>query len=163
MNESPASLGTPRVPSSWSGEHRALTVGIVPLIALTAFEGIGTATAMPLVARELDALSSYTWAFNAFVVASLLGMVIGGLWSDAAGPRGPVIAGIGTFTAGAVLAGAAAGLPLLVTGRALQGFGAGAVIVAVYVLIARSYSVEMRPKAFAILSQPGSCPGWSAR
>lgn len=147
------------MPSLWSGEHRALTVGIVSLITLMAFEGIGTATAMPLVARELDALSSYTWAFNAFVVASLLGMVVGGLWSDASGPRGPVVAGIGAFTSGAVLAGAATGAPMLVAGRALQGFGAGAVIVAVYVLIARSYSVELRPKAFAVLSAAWIVPG----
>lgn len=86
-----------------------------------------------------------TWAFNSFVVASLLSMVAGGLWSDARGPRGPLVAGVAAFTVGAVIAGSANGLGLLVAGRALQGMGAGAVIVAVYVLIARSYPVDLRP------------------
>ena len=138
--------------SLWRGEHRPLTIGIVSLITLAAFEAIGTATAMPVVARDLDALGSYTWAFNAFIAASLLAMVIGGLWSDATGPRGPLVAGVAAFCVGAVVAGAATNLELLVIGRAFQGVGAGAMIVGVYVLIARAYSVDLRPKAFSVLA-----------
>jgi len=117
-----------------------------------AFEGIGSATAMPVVARELNALSAYTWSFNAFIVATLLGMVVGGSWSDSAGPRGPLVSGVVTFTAGAIVAGAALNLGVLVVGRALQGLGAGVVIVGAYVLIARAYSESQRPKAFSILA-----------
>ena len=107
---------------------------------------------MPAVAADLDALSGYTWAFNAFVVASLLAMVAGGLWSDATGPRGPLITGVAALAAGAVIAGVAVDLLLLVVGRALQGVGGGFVIVAVYVLIARAYPAELRAKAFSVLS-----------
>lgn len=107
---------------------------------------------MPVIARELHALSAYTWAFNAFVVASLLGMVVGGLWSDARGPQGPLVTGVVFFTIGAAVAGAATTTPLLVVGRACQGLGAGVVIVGVYVLIARSYSESLRPKAFSMLA-----------
>ena len=132
--------------------HRPLTIGILSIVTLMAFEGIGTATAMPVVARDLDALGAYTWAFNAFVVAGLLAMVLGGLWSDATGPRGPIIAGVLSFTVGAAIAGAANSLSVLVAGRALQGAGGGAIIVGIYVLIARSYAVELRPKAFSVLA-----------
>lgn len=107
---------------------------------------------MPAVASDLDALSGYTWAFNAFVVASLLAMVAGGLWSDATGPRGPLMAGVAALATGAVIAGVAVDLVLLVVGRALQGVGGGFVIVAVYVLIARAYPAELRAKAFSVLS-----------
>ena len=138
--------------SVWQREHRALSIGIVSLITLLAFEAIGTATAMPVVARDLDALGGYTWAFNAYVTASLLAMVVGGLWSDATGPRGPLIFGVVALSIGAVIAGAAVGLTTLVIGRALQGVGGGLIIVAVYVLIARAYPVSLRPKAFSVLS-----------
>jgi MFS family permease len=117
-----------------------------------AFEAIGTATAMPVVATDLDALDGYTWAFSAFVVASLLAMVVGGLWSDATGPRGPLIAGVVSLSVGAIVAGAAVNLLTLVVGRALQGIGGGLLIVAVYVLIARAYSVDLRPKAFSVVA-----------
>jgi MFS family permease len=41
---------------------------------------------------------------------------------------------------------------MLVVGRAVQGLGGGALIVALYVLIARAYSVDLRPRAFSVLS-----------
>jgi MFS family permease len=124
----------------------------VSLITLFAFEGIATATAMPAVARDLDALGDYTWAFNAYIAASLFSMVAGGLWADAAGPRDPLVASTITFAAGATVAGLAPGLPVLVAGRALEGLGGGALLVATYVLIARAYDVELRPKAFSVVS-----------
>lgn len=129
-----------------------MTFGIIALITLLAFEGIGTATAMPVIARDLGALGSYTWAFTGFVLASIMGMVGGGLWSDGRGPRGPLIVGTAVFGLGAVIAGVAPGLPLLVGGRLLQGLGSGAVIVAVYVLISRAYPEEVRAKAFSVLA-----------
>jgi MFS family permease len=124
----------------------------VSIVTLIAFEGIATATAMPVVARDLDAMGGYTWAFSAFVVASLFSMVAGGLWSDASGPRGPLIAGVSAFCVGAVVAGLATSLPMLVVGRAVQGLGGGAVIVGIYVLIARAFDVDLRPKAFSVLA-----------
>jgi MFS family permease len=122
------------------------------IMTLLAFEGMATATVMPVMARELDALAGYTWAFNAYLVASLFGMVAGGLWSDGAGPRGPIVAGVVAFCGGAVVAGVAPSLSVLVLGRGLQGVGGGVVIVSLYVLIARAYDVHLRPKAFSVLA-----------
>lgn len=138
--------------SLWSGVHRPLTIGIISLITLMAFEAVGTATAMPLVAADLDALGAYTWAFSAYVTTSLLAMVACGLWSDARGPRGPLLAGVASFVLGTVVAGAAPILVVLVAGRMLQGLGSGAVVVAVYVLIARAYDIDLRPKAYSVLA-----------
>jgi len=125
---------------------------VIVLITLNAFEAIGSSTAMPVVARELHVLADYTWAFNAYTVASLLAMVVSGLWGDARGPRGPLIAGITCFFLGSVVTGAAGGLPLLIIGRGLQGMGGGAVLVSAYLLIARAYPESLRPKAFSVLS-----------
>ncbi len=138
--------------SVWRGRYGPLSIGIVSLITLLAFEAIGTATVMPVAATELDALGSYTWAFNAFVVASLFAMVVGGLWSDSTGPRGPLTAGVISLCIGAVVAGTAFNLATLVLGRALQGIGGGLVIVGVYVLIARAFPVDLRAKAFSVLA-----------
>ncbi|CAB4885282.1 MAG: MFS transporter [Actinobacteria bacterium] len=129
-----------------------MTIGIVSVVTLAAFEAIGTATAMPVVARQLDALGAYTWAFNAYTVASLLAMVIAGLRCDSTGPRGPIIAGIAAFAGGSIVAGAATSLPMFIIGRAGQGVGSGSVIVGLYVLIARAYPETLRPKAFSALA-----------
>ncbi len=133
-------------------DRRNFTFGIVSVMTLVGFEAWATATAMPAMARDLDALSGYTWAFNAYIVASLLAMVIAGLRCDERGPRGSLVGGVLALAAGSLVAGFAPNYLVLVSGRALQGVGGGAIIVAVYVLIARAYPESLRPKAFLLLS-----------
>jgi MFS family permease len=129
-----------------------MTVGIVAVMTMFAFEGIGVATAMPVVAHALDGLGAYAWAFNGYVVSSLVAMVVAGEWCDRAGPRAPLLTGVSTFATGALLAGAAWSMPVLVLARVVQGLGGGLAIVSIYVVIGRAYPEELRPKAFALLS-----------
>ena len=117
-----------------------------------AFEAVGTSTAMPIMAADLDSVGSYTWAFTANILASLLAMVIAGMDSDARGPRRSIAVGISSLAVGSILCGFATSLPMLIAGRVIQGFGGGAVIVGVYVVIARAFPEELRPKAFSVLS-----------
>jgi predicted MFS family arabinose efflux permease len=107
---------------------------------------------MPVAARDLDGLSSYSWAFNAYVVTSLVGMVLAGTHCDRHGPRLSLTVGVVVFAAGAALAGLAPTMDLLIAGRAVQGLGGGAAIVAVYVVMARAYDEALRPRAFTLLS-----------
>jgi MFS family permease len=144
--------------SIWQGDLAPITIGVVVLITLNAFEAIGSITAMPIVASELGMLADYTWAFNAYTVASLFSMVVSGLWGDARGPRGPLVAGITCFFLGSVTCGLAASLPLLVIGRGLQGMGGGAVMVTAYLIIARVYPESLRPRAFSALSAAWMLP-----
>src|SRR5690606_2787050 len=60
--------------------------------------------------------------------------------------------GVVVFVAGMVLAGTALSKGLFIVARAVQGFGAGSVVVAAYVMIARVYDMDARPKMFAALS-----------
>ena len=132
--------------------YRAVTIGVVAAMTAFAFEGIGVASAMPVVARALDGLSAYAWAFNGYVVTSLIAMVLAGEWCDRSGPRAPLTLGIGLFALGAGLAGAAWSMPVLVLARGVQGFGMGLTIVSVYVVIGRAYPEALRPRTFAVLS-----------
>lgn len=109
-------------------------------------------TVMPAVATEFDGLGVYAWAFNAYVAASLVGMVAAGTWCDRQGPRRSMWAGLVVFSGGAVAAGVAPGMAALIVARGVQGLGGGALIVAAYVLIARAYPEELRPKAFSLMA-----------
>lgn len=138
--------------SLFSSRYRAVTLGIVLIITLMAFESLAVSTAMPTAVGELRGLDYYSWPFTAFLVTSVIGMVIGGERGDRYGPRGPLLAGLAVFTAGLIIAGTAPGMLVFVIGRATQGLGAGAVIVAIYVLVAETYPVALRPRAFALTS-----------
>lgn len=142
-------VGTPEI---LDGEHRRLTVGIVATIAFVAFEAMAVATAMPRAVQDLDGLPMYAWAFTGFFTASLFAMVLSGEICDRRGPWLPLLAGAASFTAGLLVAGSAQAMWPFVAGRATQGLGAGLVIVALYVVIARAYDEELRPRIFAAVS-----------
>ena len=72
-------------------QWRALTVGILAVVSLLAFEAMAVATAMPVAVRDLDGLPFYAWGFSAFFIASLVGMVVSGEVSDRRGPVLPFV------------------------------------------------------------------------
>ncbi|MBC6459564.1 MFS transporter [Actinomadura sp. HBU206391] len=135
-----------------TGRYRIPTVGIVLVVTLLAFEAMAVGTVMPVTARELHGLSLYAWVFSAFLIASLLANVVAGGWADRTGPGRPLMAGLVTFVTGLVIAGTAPAMWVFVAGRAVQGLGAGAAGVAIYVLVARVYPEHLRPRAFFALS-----------
>lgn len=132
-----------------SRPYRALSVGIVSVVLLIAFEATAVGTAMPVAARELDGVSLYAFAFSGYFTTSLFGMVLSGQWSDRRGPLGPLTAGIGAFAAGLLLSGTAGVMWLFILGRAVQGLGGGLVIVALYVVVGRVYPERLRPAIMA--------------
>ncbi|MFY1678513.1 MFS transporter [Streptomyces sp. WMMC905] len=132
--------------------HRALSVGIVSVIVLIAFEATAVGTAMPVAARELDGVALYAFAFSAYFTTSLFGMVVSGQWADRRGPSAPFAWGILAFAGGLVLSGTAGGMWPFLLGRAVQGLGGGLVIVALYVVIARAYPERLRPALMAALA-----------
>ncbi len=121
-------------------------------MTLFAFEGMAVATVMPVVAVELGGLGLYAWAFNAYVACSLVGMVVAGTWCDRDGPRRAMWTGLIVFAGGAMAAGFAWSMPVLIAARGAQGLGGGALIVATYVVIARAFPEDLRPKAFSLLA-----------
>ena len=145
----PPAAVPPREKTVLSRGYRALTLGIVSVIFLIAFEATAVGTAMPVAADELNGVSAYAFAFSALFTTALLGMVVSGQWSDRRGPLPPVATGIGAFAAGLVLSGTAVTMWIFVLGRALQGIGAGLVIVALYVTVSRAYPERLRPPVMA--------------
>jgi MFS family permease len=133
----------------FSGSLRITSTGIVILILMIAFEEMAVAPALPTIARDLHGLSGYGWAFTGFLIANIVGMIISGQVSDRFGPRPPLIAGMGAFLAGLVVAGSATTMTQLVAARMVQGLGAGLLITAMYVVIGSVYKQALQPKVFA--------------
>lgn len=132
-----------------SRAYRALSIGIVSVVVLIAFEATAVGTAMPVAARELDGVALYAFAFSGYFTTSLFGMVLAGQWSDRRGPLGALTTGIGAFAAGLVVAGTAQVMWVFILGRAVQGLGGGLVIVALYVVVGRAYPERLRPAIMA--------------
>ena len=113
---------------------------------------MAVSTVMPLVERDLGDLWLYGWAFSAFFLGDLIGIVVGGRSADRIHPVVPLLVGLSVFTAGLVVGGLAPSMPVLVLGRFLQGIGAGVGPAVAYVCVARGFPPEDRPRVFAIMS-----------
>jgi MFS family permease len=140
--------------------RRALTVGLCTAVVAVAFEAISVATAMPAAARDLDGLDLYAWAFSLFLIGQLFATVTAGRLCDRVGPARPMAGGIVLFGVGLVVAATAPGMVQLITGRLLQGLGAGVVGVAMYVVIARVYDERQRPRMFSYVSSAWVVPSF---
>ncbi|MGH8792727.1 MAG: MFS transporter, partial [Stackebrandtia sp.] len=149
MTQAPAA---PRPAGTLSRPYRAVTVGIIGLESLVAFEYLAVNVAMPTVARELDGVALYGLAFGAALAAAMACTVISGIWSDVSGPGRPLWTGLTLFTAGLLGAGAASNMTALIVGRAVQGLGGGLIVVALYVVVARAYPAELKPRVFAAVA-----------
>ncbi len=167
----PSGLGTPKgaltgpsgppvVDPSGRVLRRRLTVGICATVVSIAFETIAVATAMPVAARDLDGLRYYAWAFSSFVIGMLFATVVSGRYCDRIGPAKPFLAGLVVFLAGLVLAGTAGSMTQLIGGRLVQGLGSGTMNVAVFVTVARVFSVTQRPRMFTYISTAWVLPSF---
>jgi MFS family permease len=127
-------------------------IGIFATVFLVAFEAMAVAAAMPIAAADLDGLGLYAWSFTGFLVASLVAMVAAGEVADRVGPRRPLFGGVAVFIGGLVLAGSAQSMVPFVLARAIQGVGGGFIIVALYLVVARAFDEDIRPRIFAIMA-----------
>jgi MFS family permease len=143
----------------WSPERRPLTVGLVLTITLVAAEALAVSTAMPIVAKDLGGLELYGLVFSAFLVGSLIGIVVAGSLIDRSGVVRPFLLGLTFFAVGLGLGGAAASMPMLIGARFIQGLGGGAIPPIAYVAIGRSLPENLRPRMFATMSTAWILPG----
>jgi MFS family permease len=135
-----------------SAGYRLLTTALLALVTIIAFEAMAISTAMPAVARDLDAVRSYGLAFSFMLTAELLGIVLAGVWADRSGPLPSLFAGQLLMVAGSAMAGLAPTFTILLAGRLVAGLGAGLIVVALYVVIGRAYPDGLRPKVFSWIS-----------
>src|SRR4051794_6314165 len=84
----------------WSAGRRGLTLGLVLTITLVAFEALAVSTVMPIVASELGGYELYGWVFTAFMLGSLIGIVVSGGIIDKRGLGAPFLLAVGLFAIG---------------------------------------------------------------
>lgn len=143
----------------WSPQHRWLTLGLILLTLGPAFEGLAVATILPKIVANLGGLTLYGWAFSAYMLATLVGLILAGGEADRRGPALPFIGGVALFVLGLILAGTASSMIIFVLSRGVQGFGAGLLSSVALVCVGRGYPETVKPRMLAVLSSAWVVPG----
>ncbi|XOK63210.1 MFS transporter [Paenibacillus elgii] len=136
----------------FDSRYRALTIGIILAVTTVAFEGLAITTIAPDLAQHLNGISLYGWIFSAFLLTQILGTMVIGQQIGKIGVYRSFSLSIVIFVAGILVAATSVNMPMLIAGRAFQGFGAGAIVTCVYYSITLSYPDALRTKILAAFS-----------
>ncbi len=143
----------------WSANYRRLTLGLILITLGPAFETLAVATILPKIVADLGGLSLYGWSFSAYLLATLVGLILAGDEADQRGPALPFLIGVVLFVLGLVLAGTAPSMVVFVLSRGVQGFGAGLLVSVTYACVGQGYPAHLKPRMVAILASAWVVPG----
>jgi EmrB/QacA subfamily drug resistance transporter len=115
---------------------RLVFFALMPALLLAALEQMIVATALPKIVGELHGLDRMSWAITAYLLTATVGLPIYGKLGDLLGRKGVFQFAIVVFVAGSALAGRAQSMDQLIAFRALQGVGAGGLMIGVQAIIA---------------------------
>ena len=105
---------------------RVLVVLAVGAIDFTFQQAI--TPALPAIQLQLDAsATAVTWLVTGFLLATVVSLPLAGPLGDRYGRRRVLLWSLAAFTVGSVLCAVADDMPLLITGRVVQGLGGGLV------------------------------------
>lgn len=142
-----------------SANYRQLTLGLILIILGPAFETLAVATILPKIVADLGGLSFYGWSFSAYMLATLVGLILAGDEADQRGPAVPFMIGVVAFVLGLILAGTAPSMVIFVLSRAVQGFGAGILVSVIYACVGQGYPEQLKPRMVAMLASAWVVPG----
>ncbi|MER5471861.1 MFS transporter [Streptomyces sp. NPDC002685] len=110
--------------------------GLMTALLLAALEQMIVATALPKIVGELHGLDKMSWAITAYLLTSTIGLPVYGKLGDLYGRKGVFQFAIAVFVVGSALAGRSQTMDQLIAFRAVQGVGAGGLMIGVQAIIA---------------------------
>ena len=109
--------------------------GLLLAIMLAMLDNMIVGTAMPHIVGELGGLSRLSWVVTAYVLGTTVSTPLWGKIGDLYGRKGIFLTSIVIFLVGSALSGASQSMNELITFRALQGLGAGGLMVGAMAII----------------------------
>ncbi|MEV8592911.1 MFS transporter [Streptomyces sp. NPDC052012] len=115
---------------------RLVFLALMLALLLAALEQMIVATALPKIVGELHGLDKMSWAITAYLLTATIGLPIYGKLGDLLGRKSVFQFAIVVFVIGSALAGRAETMDQLIAFRAVQGVGAGGLMIGVQAIIA---------------------------
>ncbi|MBV9293490.1 MAG: MFS transporter, partial [Frankiales bacterium] len=125
--------------------------GLMSGMLLAALDQTIVATALPTIVGELGGLSHLSWVVTSYLLASTVSTPLWGKLGDLYGRKLFFQASIVIFLIGSALSGLSQNLPELIGFRAIQGLGAGGLIVGAQAIIGAVVSPRERGRYMGLI------------
>ncbi|MFZ4174871.1 MULTISPECIES: MFS transporter [unclassified Streptomyces] len=126
-------------------------LALMPALLLAALEQMIVATALPRIVGELHGLDKMSWAITAYLLTATVGLPVYGKLGDQLGRKGVFQFAILVFVVGSALAGRATTMDQLIAYRAVQGIGAGGLMIGVQAIIADIVPARQRGRFMGLI------------
>ena len=108
--------------------------------------------ALPAIQKAFNAdTRAMAWIFSIYVLFNLIGVPLMATLSDAFGRRNIYILAVSLFALGSLIVAASPSLPVLLAGRAIQGFGAGGIFPVASAVIGDTFPTAVRGRALGLI------------
>lgn len=119
----------------WPRSVRVVLMALMIAMLLAMLDNMIIGTAMPTIVGELGGLEHLSWVVTAYTLATAASTPIWGKIGDMYGRKGSFLTSIVIFLIGSALSGMAQDMGQLIGFRAIQGLGAGGLMVGVMAII----------------------------
>jgi EmrB/QacA subfamily drug resistance transporter len=126
-------------------------VALMLAIFLAALDQTIVATALPTIVGDLHGVNQLTWVTTVYLLTSTIGLPIYGKLGDLFGRKGLFIFAIVIFLVGSVLSGLSQNMGELIAFRAIQGVGAGGLMIGAQTIIGDVVPARERGKYMGLI------------
>ncbi|MFF6779655.1 MFS transporter [Streptomyces sp. NPDC012510] len=141
--DGPPPLGPRRV--------RLVFSALLLILLLAALEQMVVATALPEIVGELHGLHRMSWTVTAYLLAAGVTLPLHGRLGELRGRKGALQLALVIFVAGSALAGLSRSMDQLIAFRALQGVGAGGLMIGVQAVLADIVPARSRGRCLGLV------------
>jgi EmrB/QacA subfamily drug resistance transporter len=129
MTDNQATAAPVQVPSGRRREVLVVLPGLLLALIIAMLDQLVVSTALPRIVGDLHGLNHLSWVVTAYILASTVTTPLYGKLGDQYGRKRWLMVAIVVFLIGSALSGLSTSMNMLIAFRALQGLGAGGLMV----------------------------------
>lgn len=133
------------------GKIALIMLALCLAVFLAALDVTIITTALPTISEEFDSIAGYTWIGSAFLLANAASIPSWGKVSDIFGRKPMLLAANIIFMVGSLVAALSYSIGMLIAARAVQGLGAGGLVILANICIGDLFSLRVRGAFYGMI------------
>ena len=147
-------------PGLLSPHYRLVTVAILLIVSLAAFDALSVYAALPAIGGDLGHVSVLPWVMTSFLLASAIAILASGPLIDGLGARATFRGAVLVFFVSSAACAVSPGMWTLIIARFAQGLGGGISVAVGLASIGLTYPERLHARGFAAESLVWSLVGF---